>query len=336
MRESLWAPPDQGEQGQGVEDGQHEGGAGVLAEGAGQLGDAVGDQGQAGDGLEAQQDDRDEGVMETEARRPAGQHEEERAVGGGRVEPEAIDRVDVGPGAQRARTVVVRVDVVAHHFALGGVGEHVAAEQRGHDHQRHQPQGQHVGQLLDGDVGPRPQRAVQAEPDPHEEDHAAVHGDHAGQEKPGRVVVVLAEEPGAGHLELEGRAGQRGADADGQDGHEAEDGGPAQPGPVVGVHGVGLDALGQGPGGAEPHPQGLVPHGQAAQARLGPVQDAQARAGGGRHRGVGCAVVHVSAGVSVGLVVRSSPAPRLGSGAGRARRGGSGVGPTRNPAATAL
>ena len=42
---------DEGQQGQRVEHGEHEGGAGVAAERAGQLGDAVGDQRDADDRL---------------------------------------------------------------------------------------------------------------------------------------------------------------------------------------------------------------------------------------------------------------------------------------------
>ena len=55
MMASLWAPPDEGEQGQRVEHGEHEGGAGVAAEGAGQLGDAVGDERDADHRLQPQQ-----------------------------------------------------------------------------------------------------------------------------------------------------------------------------------------------------------------------------------------------------------------------------------------
>ncbi len=262
----------QGEQGEWIEDGEHEGGAGVVAEGAGQLGDAVGDEGEAGHGLEAQQDHGDQRVVEAQAGRPPGQHQEEGPVGGRCVQPERVDGRDVRTGAEGARTVVVRVDVAAHHFALGGVREHVAAEERGHHHERHQPEGQHVDELLDGHARAGAQRPIKPEPDPHEEDHSPVDGNDAGEEEPGRVGAGRTEEPGAAHLELEGRTRERGADADGEDGDEAEDGGLAQEGPVAGVDRVGLDALGQGAGGAHAQAQCLSAYGEATQARRGSVQ----------------------------------------------------------------
>ena len=255
-----------------------------------------------------------ERVVEADGGRPPGQHQEERAVGGGGVQPEAVDRRDVGSRAEGARTVVVRVDVAAHQLALGGVGEHVAAEERGHHHERHQPEGQHVGQLLDGHAGPGAQRSIQTEPDPDEEDHSPVDGDDAGKEEPGRARAGRAEEPGAAHLELEGRARERGADADGQDGDEAEDGRLAQPGPVAGVDRLGLDALGQGPGRAHAHAQRLAPDGEAAQARRGPVQDG----GRGRGRGIRRAVVHVHGGVSLVVWLVSAATQGTGRRPGRA------------------
>ena len=231
---------------------------------------------------------------------------------------------DVGPRAEGARAVVVRVDVVAHHFALGGVREHVAAEERGHHHQRDEPEGQHVGQVLDGHARAGAQGPIQAEPDPHEEDHSPVDGDDAGKEEPGRAGAGGAEEPGAAHLELEGRARERGADADGQDGDEAEERGLAQEGPVAGVDRLGLDALGQRPGRADAQTQGVAPHGEAAQARRGAVQD-----GGGA---VGRAVVHGFGGVGL---VWSVPAG-LGGGSGAGRGQAQRTGATRNRSATAL
>ena len=275
MSASLCAPPTRANKRERVQHRQYEGGAGVAPERAGQLGDAVGDEGHAGHRLQPQQKNGEERVVEAERGRPARQHEEERPVGGGRVEPERVDAGHVGTRAERARAVVVRVDVVAHHLALGRVGEHVAAEERGHRQQREDPQGEHVGQGPDRHAGPRPQRLVQAEPDAHEQHHAAVDGDHARQHQRVRRPVGLAEEPSAAHPspELEGRARQRGADADGEDGDEAEQRRAAQEGPVVGVALLGLHALGQREARREAQAQRLGPHGQTAQARADPVED---------------------------------------------------------------
>ena len=202
--------------------------------------------------------------------RPAGQHQEERPVGGRRVGPQRVDPRHVRPRAERARPVVVRVDVVAHHLALGGVGEHVPAEERRHHQERQDPQGQHVGQRADRHAAAGPQRLEEPEPDADEEDHAAVDGDDARQHQRGRRPVGLAEEPRAAHLELEGRARQRGADADGDDGDEAQQRGPAQEGPVLGVAGLGLDALGERDAAGEAEAHGVGPHGEAARGARRP------------------------------------------------------------------
>ena len=262
----------QGQQGQRVEDGEHERGARVAAERAGELGDAVGDQRKADDRLEPQQQDGDQRVMEAQRGRPAGEHEEERPVGSGGVDPEGIDPRRVGARAQRSRPVVVRVDVVAHHLALGRVGEHVPAEERGHDQERRQPQGEHVSQLADRDAGTSTQRLVQAEPHADEEDHAAVDGHDTGEHQRGRRPGGLAEEPGPPHLELERRARQRRAEADGQDGDEAQQRWPAQEGPVAWFARLRLDPLGQRKAAGEPEPRRVGPHGDATQARANPVQ----------------------------------------------------------------
>ncbi len=72
-------------------------------------------------------------------------------------------------------------------------------------------------------------------------------------------------------LELEGRAGQRGADADGHDGDEAEQRGPAQERPVV-VRDLGLDALGQRDARREAEAQRVGAHREPAETRLDPVE----------------------------------------------------------------
>jgi hypothetical protein len=53
-----------------------------------------------------------------------------RAVGGGGVAPQLVDRRGVGVVAQLEGPVEVRVHVMADHLALGGIRVDVAAEQR--------------------------------------------------------------------------------------------------------------------------------------------------------------------------------------------------------------
>ena len=239
-------PAYQGQQGQRVEHREHEGGTRVATEGHRQFRDAVGDQRHADHGLQPEEHHRDEGLVKAERRRPARHHEEERAVGRRRVLPEGVDPRDVGTGPQGARSEVVRVDVAAHHLALGRIGEHVLAEERGHDEEWHQPEGQHDRQLTDGHTGATPQHLIETEPDADEQDHPAVHGDDARQHHHGGRPGGHTEEPGATEVELERRAGERGADADGGHGQEPEQRRTAQERPVVRVARSGLHPLAQG------------------------------------------------------------------------------------------
>ena len=265
--------PDEGEQRQRVEHGEDEGGRGIAAERAGELGHAVGDERDASHRLQPQQQDRDQRVVQAERGRPARQHQEEGTVGGGGVEPEAVDRRHVGTRPERPRPVVVRVDVVAHHLALGGVGEHVAAEQRRHGEEREEPEDQHPRQWPYRHAGAGPQGLEETEPDADEEDHAAVDGDDAGQHERGGGPVAHTEEPGSPHLELEGRAGQRGAEADGEHGHETEERGPAQERPVLGLARPGLDLAGQSRPRGEAEAYGVGPQGEPVDPRRHPVQE---------------------------------------------------------------
>ena len=193
-----------------------------------------------------------ERMVQGERGRPAGQHQEERPVRGRRVGPQRIDARDVRPRAQRDRPVVVRVDVAAHHFALGGVGEHVLAEQRRHHQEGQDPQRQHVGQRPDRHPAAGPERLEEAVPDADEEDHPAVHGDDPGQHQRGRRPVGLAEEPRAGYLLLEGGARQRRPDADEDDGQEPQERRPAQEGPVLGIACLRFHAFGQRDAAGDP------------------------------------------------------------------------------------
>ena len=119
-------------------------------------------------------------------------------------------------------------------------------------------------------TGAGPERLEEPEPDSDEEDHPAVHGDDARQHQRGRRPVGLTEEPGATHLQLEGRARQRRADADGDDRDEAQDRGPAQEGPVLRVDRLRLDALGQRDAAREPQTHRLGPHGESGGAARRP------------------------------------------------------------------
>ena len=221
---------DEGQQGERVEQGHREGRARIAPVGPGQLGHAVGDERDPDHRHEAQQFHRDQGVVAAQRGRPAGQHQEEGPVGGGRVQPQGPDTGHVLTRADGARAVVVGVDVVAHHFALGRVGVDVLAEQRGHEQEGDDPEGQHAGQGADGRPRAVAQRLDQAEPDPDEQDHAAVDRHDAGQQQEGLARVALArvaEEPRPRQLGLERRARQGGADTDRHDGEEAQKGGAA-------------------------------------------------------------------------------------------------------------
>ena len=203
---------------------------------------------------------------------------------------------------------MVRVDVAAHHLALGGVGEHVLAEQRRHHQEGQDPQRQHVGQRADRHPAPGPERLEESVPDPDEQDHAAVHGDDPRQHQRGRRPVGLAEEPRAGHLLLEGRARQRRPDADEDDGQEPQEGGPAQEGPVLRIAGLRFHAFGQRDAAGDPEVHRLGARGEATEARAHPIETRCCR----RHR----ALVHGV--VSLACHVRALRSP-VGGGTGPRR-----------------
>ena len=115
------------------------------------------------------------------------------------------------------------------HLALGGVAEHVAAEQRRRDDHRHRPHGEDPPELLQGHASVELDHLGQTQPDAHEQQQPAI--DEHDRERctsSSRACRLarrrLAEEPGAGHVELEGRIGERRAREDQRQGDEPQDG----------------------------------------------------------------------------------------------------------------
>ena len=100
-------------------------------------------QGEAGTGEDTEDDHRaDHGVGADRGRHP-GQAEKERAVGRDGVEPHAMGRAPERARSQGVGRRGVRVHAVAHELAVGGVDEHVPAEQGRPDEQREHPDGHH-------------------------------------------------------------------------------------------------------------------------------------------------------------------------------------------------
>ena len=249
------------------------------------------------------------------------QLQEHRAVGRRGVAPQGVDRGRVRVVAELEGPVQVRVHVVADHLALGGVGVGVTTEQRGDDQDGQRPQGEHAHHGLEGHATAAAVETGHAPPDAHEQEEPAVDGGQREVDAPaaGRGRRGLAEEPDAGHLELEGRARHGGTDGDGQDGHEAEQGRAEDQAP--GVRHL-VDVLGRHrrrrtcrPGGRARPRRG----GAATRARPRPV--AGGGPPGGRSSGTAAAVRSGAMGSRVSWVVSVGRAPEVRSG-GAAHGGG--------------
>lgn len=263
----------EGEQDQRVEDRQDEDRRRVPTVLAGQLGDAPGDEHHADEGEQPQKDDRAEHVVHAQAGQRTVDDQEERTVGCRGVPPEGVDPAHVRAAAEDVGPVDVGADVVAHHLALGRVRVNVLAEQGWYDQHGQHPQPEDDGQVLDGHPRTHRQRLGQPIPDPHKQHQTAVDGHQADEESlVGRSWRRgHAEEPGPGHLELEGRAREGRAEGHHHQGDEAEDGRSAQEGGVVHVGHVALPL-------AEPAPrqqaqaQQLQAHGGMSRPVIEPVR----------------------------------------------------------------
>ncbi len=114
---------------------------------------------------------------------PALQQQEGRAVGGRGLRPQ---RVGAGqePARQRRDAVLVRIEPGLHELALGEVGVGVAAEERWHQQQGHDPDGQDPGQPARVALHPVEDVVTEDEPRLEHQRDPAQHGD-ARQDLPG-------------------------------------------------------------------------------------------------------------------------------------------------------
>ena len=121
--------------------------------------------------------------------------QEGRAVG--RLGPRP-DRV--GQRVERCRPehvgpVGIRVDVMADHLALCGIGVDVPAEQRRCQQERHRPDRHDQHDALDRESLVASQVPEEADPDPGQEDEAAEHERQRGDGRPRVVRAERAEQP---------------------------------------------------------------------------------------------------------------------------------------------
>ena len=147
--------------------------------------------------------------------------QEGRTVGRLRPRPHCVGHLVERRRPEHLGPVGVRVDVVAHHLALRGVGVDVAAEERRCEEERHGPDRHDEHDALDRETVVAVQVTEEAEPHPAEEDQPAEHqrerGDGReravgaeGTEGPSRH----AEEPCTGQVGLEGLASEHGTHHD--------------------------------------------------------------------------------------------------------------------------
>ena len=160
---------DQVEDDHRVEDGQGEQLGAVPMVEAGQPGDAKGDQQDAGIGQQPEQHDGGQLVVEGDPGEEAVDLEEERAVGGRSVPPQGVHRRRERVVPQLVGPVEIRVHVMADHLALGRVGVHVPAEQRGDDQHGQGPQPEYPHELAHGYPRAPGIEAGHPPPDPHQQ-----------------------------------------------------------------------------------------------------------------------------------------------------------------------
>ena len=134
-------------------------------------------------------------------------------------------------GPEYLGSIVVGVDVVAHHLALGGVGVHVATEERRREQQRDRPDHDDEHDLLHREARPAPQGAEQAQPDPGEQDEPTEDERERRRGRQRRAAAGAAEEssrhteePRSREVGLERGPAQDGADSDGGGAERAQNG----------------------------------------------------------------------------------------------------------------
>ena len=149
--------------------------------------------------------------------------------------PEGVAEIVEGGRAQDIRTVGVRIDVVAHHFALRGVGIDVAAEERRRQHQGKGPDHDDEHHPLNRESRMGPQQSKQAHPDPREKNQPSEderEGDNGwhGVVRCGRAEQATghAEEPRARQMGLEGLTAEHGPHDQGGRPDRTEECGPSE------------------------------------------------------------------------------------------------------------
>ena len=213
---------DEREHDERVEQAQHEGVAGVVAEAARRDGHRDGEDGDGEDLEQPEAHERAEQVVAGELDDPAVERQEERAVGGGHVQPDRVDVARKGRRAKRERPETYGFMWRVDHLALGRVAVDVAAEDRRDHEHRQDPQREHPAEPADRRAGVAQSDVGEPDPAADEQDEPAVDERDAEQHRRGvhrgerqDPLRRDAEEPGARELELERRVGERAAGRDG-------------------------------------------------------------------------------------------------------------------------
>ncbi len=207
----------------------------VASQGPGQGGRGRHDQGETRQFKQAEQHDVGQDLVPRRGRQGSIEGQEGGAVGRRRVRPHRGRHAAERRGAQDPGAVVVGIDVVTDHLALPGVAVDVPAEQRRSQHEGHGPNGHHEDDLPDWHAMVVPQVTQQADPDPGQQDEAAVDGEDGQERWVHRVgadgaeqSARHAEEPRAGQVRLEGDPAVEGAHGHRQGGNQSQGDGPAQ------------------------------------------------------------------------------------------------------------
>ncbi len=230
----------QGQQHEGRSGTEQDGVRRVAFERAGDGGGGGHHQRKAGDLEQAEQDQVGEDLVARGLVEQAVRRQEGGPVGRFGPRPHGVGHGVEGRGAEHLGPVGVRVDVMAHHLALRGVGVDVAAEERWSEQQREGPDRDHQHDTLHREAVVAVEVTEEPEPDAGEEDEPSKDKRKGGDGRQRGVGAERTEEPswhpeepGAREVGLEGLTTEDGTDDDGRRASEPQQrsAGHAQPKP---------------------------------------------------------------------------------------------------------